>query len=44
VQLREVERWIAQENAATLEQRAHNEEQLQWVRTAVSARRETVSR
>lgn len=43
-QLREVERWIAQEYAANPEQRALNDEQLTWIRNAVSARRETVGR
>jgi len=43
-ELRALEVKIARTYAATPAQRAMNDEQLRWLRTAASARRETVAR
>lgn len=43
-ELRVVEQEIAREYASTPEQRAANDQELQWLRDVVSARRQTVAR
>lgn len=43
-ELRAVEAEIVREYARTPEQKALNDRELQWLRNAVSARRETVAR